>query len=414
MCEDELGVEQKETSFTNSKSVYISILLLGIVSLMGDVVYEGSRGLVPDYLKFLGATALIVGLVGGLGEFLGYALRLVSGFLADTTHAYWFFIFVGYGLIGSIPLLGIAGGWEIAIILVLFERLGKAMRSPARDTVLSVISKGVGAGKAFGIHEFLDQIGAVAGPLLVAALMFYSSNNYQLTFSFLLLPFLMCLSALVYTFNKIGSKTIVEQKITGSTSKALGKPFYIYTFAVMLNTIGLIPVALILYKASSILQPQQHWMVPLIYLLIQGVDASIALLSGYAYDKFGIKFLTLPFVLSMFPPLFTMIDAGLLTLIIASTFFGVVLGMQESIYRAAVSEFTPVFSRGTAYGIFNTVYGVGFLISGGIYGALVDLKTSLIITLPFIILTQTAAIIALLKTHQDLRTADLNANHNKM
>jgi MFS family permease len=245
-------------AFLNSKNAYAGIVLLGIVSLMGDVVYEGSRGLVPDYLKFLGVSAFIVGFVGGFGDFLGYALRLVSGFLTDTTRAYWFFIFLGYGLIASIPLLGLANAWEIAIILVLLERIGKALRSPSRDTVLSVIGKDVGTGKAFGLHELLDQIGAVAGPLIVAALMFYSSDNYQLTFSFLLLPFLMLLAALVYTFKKIGSITISEPKATGEKNKALEKPFYIYSFAVMLNTMGLIPVLLILYKASTILQPEQQ------------------------------------------------------------------------------------------------------------------------------------------------------------
>ena len=171
----------------------MGILLLGIVSLLGDIVYEGSRGLVPDYLKFLGATAVVVGLVGGLGDFIGYALRLVSGFLVDATRAYWIFILVGYGLIASIPLLGIATGLEIAILLVLLERLGKALRAPSRDTVLSIISRGVGAGKAFGFHELLDQIGAIIGPALVAVAMFYSSNNFRLTFSFLLIPFIMLL-----------------------------------------------------------------------------------------------------------------------------------------------------------------------------------------------------------------------------
>jgi len=210
----------------------------------------------------------------------------------------------------------------------------------------------------------------------------------------------MLLAALIYTYRKIGSKTIAESRTAVEKSKALRKPFYVYTLAVMLNTIGLIPVALILYKASAILQPgQQQWMVPLIYLLIQGVDAPVALLSGYTYDRFGIRVLTLPFILSLFPPLFAMVDAGLLTLIIASIFFGVVLGMQESIYRAAVSEFTPISSRGTAYGIFNTAYGVGFLISGGIYGLLIDFNAPFTITMLFVILTQTSAIAALLQTH---------------
>ena len=384
-------------------SIYVAIILLGIVSMMGDIVYEGSRGLVPDYLKFLGASALIVGLVGGLGEFLGYAIRLFSGFLADTTRAYWFFIFLGYGLIASIPLLGFAGSWEIASILFLLERLGKALRSPSRDTIISIISVGVGPGKAFGIHELLDQVGAVAGPLIVATIMFYSGNNYNKTFTSLFIPFLMLLAALTYTYIKIKSRTKVEFKDEEVKVKTLKRPFYLYTLAVLLNTMGIFPVALILYRASTILPLGQQWMIPLIYLLIQGVDASISLLAGYAYDKFGIKILTLAFALSILPPILTIGSSELSMLIAASIFFGAVLGMQESIYRAAVSSFTPVSSRGTAYGLFNTVYGIGFLISGGVYGLLIDLKMPLTVSLPFIILTQAAAITTLMKTQTSRR-----------
>jgi hypothetical protein len=393
---------EKKHRFFNSRSAYAGIILLGIVSLMGDTVYEGSRGLVPDYLKFLGASAVIVGLVGGFGDFLGYALRLVSGVLADTTRAYWFFIFIGYGLIGTIPLLGFANIWEIAIIFVLLERIGKALRSPARDTVLSVIGKKVGAGKAFGVHELLDQVGAVAGPLLVAFLMFSSSNDYQLTFTFLLLPFLMLLIFLSYTYRRIGSQPIAETKAAGDAKgKALGKPFYIYTFAVMINTIGLIPVALILFRASTILEPERlQWMVPLIYVLIQGVDAVFALLAGYAYDKYGVKFLTLPFIISVLPSVFAMVNTGLTALVIAAALFGIVLGMQESIYRAAVSAFTPIASRGTAYGIFNTAYGAGYLISGAIFGILIDVNAPFVATVIFVVITQATATIALLQTSQ--------------
>lgn len=392
---------EKKHRFFNSRSAYASIILLGIVSLMGDTVYEGSRGLVPDYLKFLGASAVIVGLVGGFGDFLGYALRLVSGVLADTTRAYWFFIFIGYGLIGTIPLIGFANIWEIAIIFVLLERIGKALRSPARDTVLSVIGKNVGAGKAFGVHELLDQVGAVAGPLLVAALMFSSNNNYRLTFSVLLLPFLMLLIFLAYTYRRIGSQPIAEMKaMSDAKGKALGKPFYIYTFAVMINTIGLIPVALILFRTATVLQPGLQWIVPLIYVLIQGVDAVFALLAGYAYDKYGVTFLTLPFVISVLPPVFAMMNTGLTALVVAAAFFGVVLGMQESIYRAAVSAFTPIASRGRAYGIFNTAYGAGYLISGAIFGILIDVNAPLIATVIFVVITQAAATIALLQTRQ--------------
>ncbi|NWF86720.1 MFS transporter, partial [Candidatus Bathyarchaeota archaeon] len=390
---------QQDTSSNSRKNAYSGILLLGIVSLMGDIVYEGSRGIVPSYLELLGATAFIVGFVGGLGDFLGYALRLVSGLLADTTHAYWFFIFLGYGLIISIPFLGIPLGLEIAITLVLLERFGKAFRSPSRDTVLSIVSKGVGVGKAFGIHEFLDQIGGMLGPAIIATLMFLTSNNYNYTLSLLFIPFLMLLVFLTYTYKKIGSKTIAAepQEKEGKKEK-LAKSFYIYVFAVLLNTAGLISYTLILYRASQILQPiGQPWIVPLIYLVIQGVDAPIALIAGYVYDKFGVKTLAVPFVLSIFPSLLTMISVELSTIIVAAIIFGLVLGTQESIYRAAVSELAPISSRGMAYGIFNTAYGVGFVIGGAVFGLFADLKASFILIIIYTLTVQIIAIASLLR-----------------
>lgn len=394
----------KETLNNNRRNAYMGIFLLGIVSLIGDIVYEGSRGLVPDYLSFLGATATVVGLVGGVGDFIGYAARLASGFLVDATRAYWLFIFLGYGLIVSIPLLGLSYSLEMVVLLVLLERLGKAFRSPSRDTVLSVVSKDVGAGKAFGFHELLDQVGGMTGPLIVAGLMFFSGNDFCFTFSFLFIPFIMLLAALVYTYRKIGSRTIVEQPEIGAEKQKLAMPFYVYTLAVLLNTVGLIPYTLILYKASIILHgsPQQ-WIVPLIYFLIQGVDAPAALLSGYAYDKFGIEVLVLPFLLSLFPPLLAMTDSGLPMLIAAAAVFGLVLGMQESIYRAAVSQLSPISSRGRAYGIFNTAYGIGFLVSGAVYGALIDSGSPFIIVVIYVCLMQVVAIASLLKVRSQLK-----------
>jgi len=289
------------------------------------------------------------------------------------------------------------------VILVLLERFGKAFRSPSRDTVLSIISKDVGAGKAFGIHELLDQVGGILGPLMVAFLML-STNNYSFTFSFLFLPFLVLLVVLAYTYKKISFKTIAfETKIEGKKEK-LAKPFYTYTFAVLLNSAGLITYTLILYKASTILQPTQQWIVPLIYLLIQGVDAPMALIAGYAYDKFGIGVLVMPFLLSLFPPLLTMVGAELSTLIAAAIVFGLVLGTQESIYRAAVSELTPISSRGTAYGIFNTAYGVGFLISGVVYGLLMELKPPFILVIFYVLLMQITATASLLSVRSELKT----------
>ncbi|MGC8998863.1 MAG: MFS transporter [Candidatus Bathyarchaeia archaeon] len=391
----------------NAKNAYVAILLLGIVSLLGDVVYEGSRGIVTPYLEFLLTPAFAIIFVGRFGEFLGYALRLVSGRLADTTRAYWLFIFLGYGLIVSIPLLGIVRMWQIAVILVLLERIGKAVRSPSRDAVLSIVSRGVGAGKAFGIHELLDQVGAILGPLIVAGLMFYTSNNYNLTFSLLSLPFIMLLAFLAYTYRRIGWRKAAEPSEAKpvKADEKLGKAFYVYTFAVLLNTVGLIPFELILLKATKILEPtNQLWIVPLIYTLIQGVDAPTALFAGFAYDKFKIRVLILPFILSIVPTFFAMTNADLIMLIVAAAFFGLVLGMQESIYRAAVSGFASISLRGTAYGIFNTAYGVGMLIGGAVYGLMVELNIPYLAVIAYVLVTQASAVVLLLNAHSKTQT----------
>jgi MFS family permease len=376
-------------------------MLLGIVSLFGDIVYEGSRGLVPDYLAFLGASALVVGLVGGAGDLVGYGIRLISGVIVDVTRAYWFFIFLGYGLIVAIPLLGLSGGLVVAIILVMLERLGKALRQPSRDTVLSVVSKDIGSGKAFGLHELLDQVGAIIGPSIVAGLMFYANNNYSFAFGLLFIPFLLVLATLAIAYTRIRSRTLIEPPKAKVSMKNIPKPFYIYTVAVLANAVGLIPFSLILFKVSSIVLPlRQDWIVPLVFVLIQGVDAPSALLSGYAYDKFGMRFLALPFVLSVFPSLFAMVGSGLPMLIVASVFFGVVLGMQESIYRAAVSDLAPLTSRGTAYGIFNAAYGFGLLISGAVFGLMISYALSFTLALFYSIVLQSTSIAFLISAYR--------------
>ncbi|MEM2228565.1 MAG: hypothetical protein QXR82_07195, partial [Candidatus Bathyarchaeia archaeon] len=207
------------------------------------------------------------------------------------------------------------------------------------------------------------------------------------------------LIALVYTYKNVKTSMSIElRKSMSREGIKFEKSFYIYTLAVALNTIGLIPVSLILYKASIIVQPiNMQWIVPLIYLLIQGVDASIALLAGYSYDKFGVKILILPFILSFFPSILAMSNFGLNLLIVAAIFFGAILGMQESIYRAAVSKFTSISTRGKAYGIFNTVYGVGFILSGAIYGLMIDLNAPLFLIAAFTGLMQVLAITVLLR-----------------
>jgi MFS family permease len=344
------------------RRVYTALIALGIVSLLGDVIYEGARGVIPAFLKGLGASALAVGVISGAGEAINLTVRLLSGGLADRTGAYWPMTIAGYAMIGALPLLALATGWEVAAILILTERLGKALRSPARDVILSECCREVGRGKAFGIHEFLDQIGAVAGPVILS-LVILVSGSYRAAFALMLIPYFVMLAMLLRARRLLGEVKARRKRREGEFSSS---SFRAYVAAVCLNTLGLIPAALILYQISA---EVGAWVVPLVYALIQLIDAPMALAAGHLYDRTGPKILVVAFVLSIAPAPLTF-AGGMTLLLLAAVVFGFILGIQESIYRAFVADIVPVERRGRAYGEFYSATGVAALAGGALFGLL--------------------------------------------
>jgi MFS family permease len=346
------------------------IILLGIVSLFGDVTYEGARSVTGPYLATLGASASAVGLVSGIGEFVGYALRLASGHLADRTKAYWLLTFIGYGLLVSIPLLAFAGNWQLAAVLIVLERMGKAIRSPARDTMLSYATKKVGRGWGFAVHEALDQVGAIIGPLAFS-LVLVSHDNYREGFTVLWIPALLTLAVLAIARRKFPVPQNLEAPGETSRQNVQGKlprVFWLYTIFTLFSVAGFANFQLISYhlKAQSIVPDAQ---IPLIYAVSMGVDALAALLVGKTYDRIGlvsllaVPLLTLPIPFLAFSHSYSLVLIGM-------ALWGVVMGIQETIMRAAIADLTPIERRGFAYGIFNTVYGAGWGLGGVVMGLL--------------------------------------------
>src|SRR6185312_3960420 len=177
----------KSGQFGKRSALYF-VLLFGVVNLFADMTYEGARSVTGPFLGTLGASALIVGSVTGFGEFLGYALRLISGRLADRSRLYWPVTLIGYVVqMASVPLLAVVGGWPAAAVLIFLERIGKATRNPPRDVMLAQAGGQMGLGWAFGINEGLDQLGALLGPLAVAALLAWR-HSYSLAFAALAIP----------------------------------------------------------------------------------------------------------------------------------------------------------------------------------------------------------------------------------
>jgi sugar phosphate permease len=173
------------------------VVLMGVVSLLADMVYEGGRSLSGPYLAFLGASGAVVGLMAGVGELVAYGLRSLFGYLSDRTRRYRAFTIAGYALTAlAVPALALAGNWQIAVLLLTLERVSKALRGPAKDTLLSYATTSIGHGKGFGLHEVLDQIGAVAAPLLLAAILAWQ-GSYQLAFALLLIPGVLAILTLL-------------------------------------------------------------------------------------------------------------------------------------------------------------------------------------------------------------------------
>lgn len=343
------------------------ILLLGVVSLLGDIVYEGCRGVVGPYLAFLGAGASAIGLLSGLGEFLGFALRLPFGSLSDRTRSYWGMTILGYGLLLSVPLLVLAGNWWLAAVLLLVERMGKALRSPARDTILSHATLQVGAGRGFAIHELLDQVGAIAGPLLFSLLLL--RLNYRGAFSVMFFPFLLLMFFLILARRTLPQLPIESETKLEATKLEEATSLRWYNLFVFFSVAGLLPFPLLAYhlKVGGLVAESS---IPLVYSLAMGADALMAYPIGVAFDRLGMVSLSLASLFSAMVPLAML--PGFPSLLLGAVALGFAISAHETVMRAAVAKLSASERRGRAYGGFQSVYGISYLLGNSICGLLYE------------------------------------------
>lgn len=364
------------------------IVLLGFVSLCADATYEGARSITGVYLGILGASGTVVGLVAGLGELIGYSLRLLTGFLSDRTRQYWRITTLGYFInTAVVPLMALAGRWEVLAGLMIAERTGKAIRTPPRDVLLSHAAIRVGKGFGFGLHEAMDQIGAVAGPLMVTAVLAFW-GSYQTGFAILVIPAVLGLTVLLIGQRIYPNPRKFEPTTQDLHGEGLPRRFWIYLGAVALTAGGFVDFPLIAFhlQQSGIIQPTQ---IPLLYALAMGVDAIAALVFGYWFDRIGIATLMIAILFSLgFAPL--VFSGGSAFVVLGMVLWGIGMGAQESILKAVVAGMVPPERRGSAYGIFNTGYGVAWFLGSALMGVLYDRSISLLIV--FSVLLQLMAI----------------------
>jgi MFS family permease len=366
----------------------IFIVLMGLVSLLSDITYEGARSVTGPFLASLSAPAATVGFVAGFGELVGYGFRLFSGLLADRTGRYWTITFLGYAVnLLAVPALALAGHWPAAAGLMIAERFGKSLRAPAKDALLSRATSHVGHGWGFGLHEAMDQIGAVTGPLIVAFIL-HGRGGYRTSFAWLLIPALLALTTLSLA-------RVLDARVGGLTAakplpaaKGQTRSMWIYLGGVALVAAATADFPLIAFhfQKTSLMAPST---IPLLYATAMGVDALSALIFGRMFDRRGLGVLVLPTALAAFfaPLVFGGTMAGAIA---GVALWGVGMGAQESILKAAVATLAPGEKRGAAYGLFSTVYGLAWFAGSAAMGLMYDWSLPALIA--FCVIGQLAAL----------------------
>ena len=377
----------------------IFILLFGIVSLFSDMTHEGASSIRGAYLSLLGASAGTIGFVSGLGELMGYSLRYVFGKLTDKTKKYWPMVILGYVIdILAVPALALVGehGWIAACALLLIQRTGKAIKKPAKDTVMSFAATQEGVGKSFGIQEVLDQFGAFLGPVLLYLVMLFKTEGstfeiYSFCFAVLAIPGIITLVLLFLTKRKFPNPEQFEPEPKEYIPFKMKKEFILYIAGISLFAFGFIDYSIIIMHVSRAFTDMATGLsetsslistgtLPLLYAGAMLVDAASALVFGFMYDKMGSWALVISTVISA-PFAIMIFNAKTVSvLLVGIALWGIGMGAQESILKAAVSTMVPKTSRATGYGIFECAFGIFWFIGSWLLGTLYDISIPAMIT----------------------------------
>ena len=355
------------------------ITLMGIVSLFSDMTHEGARSILGEYLNLAGATGATIGFVSGVGELCGYSLRLLSGIFADKTKKYWTLVIAGYTLqVLAIPALALIpqNGWVIACGLVILERVGKAIKKPAKNTLVSFAASEIGTGKGFAYQEFLDQLGAFLGPVMlffIAAVKGTDNlfSTYRICFALLGIPAVITISLVVLAKVKYPHPEMFEKAQAATEEFHTQKSFVLYMIAICLFAFGFADFTLITLHAAK-MEAFPASTLSLLYAAAMAVDAFAAFFFGWLFDRIGLKALMLSTLCSAFFSCFIFLTGDPVLMGVGIVLWGVGMGAQESIMKAAVSKIIPSSMRSTGFGIFETGFGIAWFLGSWLLGALYD------------------------------------------
>jgi MFS family permease len=371
------------------RSAFRFVLLIGILSFFADFTYEGARGVLGPFLATLQASGTVVGVVTGLGEFLGYGLRLVSGRLADATSRYWPITILGYVVqMAAVPALALVGNWPMAAVLIVLERAGRAIRTPPRDTMLSHAGKRLGGyGWVFGLREAIDQLGAMCGPLLIAAVLAVQSS-YRRAFAVLLVPALITLGLVLTARLLYPRPQDLAPPSEPVTAGGLPRSYWIYLAGAVLVAAGFADYPLIAYhfgRAGTV--PGRD--IAIFYAVAMAVSGTGSFVFGQLFDRFGFTLLIgLTLFSALFAPLVFL--GGFWLALVGAAIWGLGMGVHESMIPAAVAPMVAPERRASAYGLFTALYGTFWFLGSVAIGYLYDRSLSAVVA--FCVAAEVAAV----------------------
>lgn len=356
---------------TTDSSAFRFVLTLGFVNLFADITYEGGAALNGQFLGSLGATAAAISIVAGLGECLGYAVRSLAGYISDRTGKRWIVTFIGYAInLLAVPAMALAPNWQVAAALVLTERVGRGIRKPTVDAMLSYTTARHGRGWVYAVNTAMDETGAMIGPLLMALVLLYRGSE-RLGFALLLASSIAALATLVVARIQFPFPARFEvSNVPASRNRRLTSAYWWYMLAGSLFAAGLTSFELIAFHLSRsglVSAP----LVPVFLALATAGGIVASLTFGKLYDLVGIGAVIAAVCASaMFSPL---VFLGGFWVIVAGMFlWGIGYATQDTLLKALIAGVLPDHRRGTAFGVFYLGYGTGWLLGSIAMGLLYD------------------------------------------
>ena len=350
------------------------VWLLGWSSLFTDAATEMIYPLLPVYLsRVLGTGPLSLGIIEGVAEAVNSALKIVSGYVSDRREKRRSIVIAGYALSSTArPLIALTTGWPQVLLVRALDRTGKGIRGAPRDAMLARFAATGERGRIFGFHRAMDHAGAIVGPLVATAILFFAPGEYRLVFALTVIPGAIAVALL---FLVPEPSTVVPIPVAAAGDSGVRpegrRRLFAFLAILLLFSLGNSADAFLLLRLADEIGNATY--VPLLWSGLHVVKASLSTWGGTLSDRIGRKQ-----VIVIGWLLYALVYLGFATastaqaLIAWFLIYGVFFALTEGAEKALVADLAPASRHGLAFGAYNTALGIGALGASIVFGLLYE------------------------------------------